>query len=153
MVSSLSLTSYVTVSILIIYMAKRMGFGERSIIPWLFLSVGVVIVSINHAVNILSDFGYDISSLLFLTQQDIVLMGSTLVFIGFGLVISDKIIETSMLRRRQDEVKKVMTKLKEKYMRREISEHDLRRIYPKLVERLAELEVKLEEKGAKRQTA
>lgn len=145
LVSSLSLTSYVIVSLLVILIAKKMKFQERNIIPWLFLSAGVIIVSLNHLVQILQELGYNVTNLLFISEQNVVILGSTLVFIGFGLIMNERILEVTYLKNKHEEIKKVMAKLKEKYLAREISEEDLKKIYPKLVEKLAELEVKMEQ--------
>lgn len=51
--------------------------------------------------------------------------------------------EISKLRKREEEIKSVITKLKDKYYRQEMSEEDLKNAYSGLLRELAEVEVKL----------
>ncbi len=142
--SPLSLTSYLLVSLILVYTARKMRVG-RSIFPWLFLSIGIVTVSLDHGVVILQLFGHHSGPLTeFIPYQHFAVLGSLLVYIGAVLIFVDRVVEISALKKEYGEVRRIIEKLKKKYVSREITYEEFKKIYPNLVERLTELEVKIE---------
>ena len=59
------------------------------------------------------------------------------------MVFYEKGGEIYNLRRREEEIKSVIGKLKDKYYQQELSEEDLKGAYSELLRELAEIEVKL----------
>lgn len=70
------------------------------------------------------------------------------IILGLILVLTQERRELLILRRRQDDIRALMEKLKEKFLRRQIMEEDVRKLYSTLQMELAEIELKLEKKKA-----
>ncbi|MBI2543115.1 MAG: hypothetical protein HYW24_02940 [Candidatus Aenigmarchaeota archaeon] len=70
-------------------------------------------------------------------------IGSAFLLIGVVWVFNGKSLDVSHLKKREEEIKSVIAKLKENYYQQELSEEDLKKAYSQLLRELAEIEVKL----------
>lgn len=81
----------------------------------------------------------------------LIMVASGAVFMAIGViwVFYEKGVELSNLKRRENEIKSIIAKLKEKYYQQELSEGELKNVYSELLRELAEIEVKIIHKKAK----
>jgi len=104
------------------------------------LALGINLIGLSHLFRIWLDAST--SPLIIIT----VAAGAVFLSTGVIWVFYEKGMEISNLRRREEEIKSVITRLKNKYYKQELSEEDLKSAYFGLIRELAEIEVKLSEK-------
>jgi uncharacterized membrane protein len=80
-------------------------------------------------------------------EMSLVGFGSLLLSIGVIWVFYEKGMEVQNLKRRENDIRGTIERLKEKYYRREISEEELESMHTDMLKELAEIEVKLSKKG------
>jgi len=73
-------------------------------------------------------------------------VGTVCAFVGVIMVFYERAYKLKAIESRYEEVKSMISNLKEKYYKQEISEEDLRFTHASLLKELAELEVKLKKK-------
>ncbi|MBI2084745.1 MAG: hypothetical protein HYT70_04015 [Candidatus Aenigmarchaeota archaeon] len=81
-----------------------------------------------------------------------VALGSVFLSIGVVWVFYEKNTEMAGLKRREEDIKSVIAKLKERYYQQELSEADLKTAYSELLKELAEIEVKMADEYQKGKT-
>ncbi len=79
-------------------------------------------------------------------EMSFVGVGSLLLSIGVIWVFYENGMEIQNLKRKEDDIRDAIEKLKEKYYRREISEEELESVHTSMLKELAEIEVKLTRK-------
>ena len=101
------------------------------------LALGVNLVGLSHLFRIVLDTN---TNLLILTT-----VGAGSFFMSTGLiwVFYEKRMEISRLKKREEEINSVISRLKDKYYQQGLSEEDLKASYSDLLRELAEIEVKL----------
>jgi len=115
---------------------------EKSVTAGVFLlSLGINLVGFSFLFRI----GSEPNISQFVTIS--ILSGSFAILVGGITLYYRKSIQISDLRKRHEEVKSIIKNMKDKYYKQEISEEDLKTVNTKLMEELAEIEVKLEEKS------
>ena len=73
------------------------------------------------------------------------LVGALLTFAGVVLTFRQKSAQIENLKKRHEELEAVISNLKDRYYKQEISEEDLRTVHSSLLKELAELEVKMKQ--------
>ena len=131
---SMGISSYV-----IFYFSQRTNPHEQVTFSIFILALGLTMIGLSHLFRVGSDSVHP-----FITIS--ALLGGTFTFFGFGLVSHQQSLKIINLKRRQEEVRAVITNLKEKYYKQEISEEDLKSMQSILIKELAELEVKMRDK-------
>lgn len=103
------------------------------------LALGINLIGLSHLFRIWLD--PPTSPIITLT------VASGAIFTATGVIWAfyEHGMEISTLKRRQEEIKSIIAKLKEKYYKQEISENELEDAYSNLLEELTEIEVKLRE--------
>lgn len=120
----------------IFYFSKMIN--QRGVSLNLFtLALGINLIGLSHLFRIWLDV--NTSALIIIT----VALGAILLSTGVIWVFYEKGTELSNLRRREGEIKSIITKLKEKYYQQELAEEDLKSAYSGLLRELAEIEVRL----------
>lgn len=117
---------------------------KRVSINMFSLAVGINLIGISHLFRMWLD--QDTSPVITTT----VAVGSTFTVIGIVWVFYENVIRTSNLKRRAAEIKAVISNLKDKYYRQEISEKELENTYSGLLKELAEIEVELGQAKSKK---
>ncbi len=108
------------------------------------LAVGVNLIGISHLFRMWLD--QDTSPVVTVT----VAAGSIFTVTGIVWVFYENVIRLSNLKRRSGEIKEVISNLKDKYYRQEISEKELEATYSGLLKELAEIEVELSQVKSKK---
>ncbi|MBI2547394.1 MAG: hypothetical protein HYW23_03025 [Candidatus Aenigmarchaeota archaeon] len=107
------------------------------------LALGINLIGLSHLFRIWLDPGT--SPIVLITVGT----GSVLLSSGVLTVFQQKNNEVSSLKKRQEEIKSIISKLKDKYYQQELSEEDLKSAYSELLKELAEIEVKMDSKEIK----
>lgn len=107
------------------------------------LALGTNLVGLSHLFRIVLDTN---TNPLILTT-----VGAGALFMSTGIiwVFYEKRTEISRLKKREEEINSIISKLKDKYYQQELSEADLKSAYSDLLRELAEIEVKLTPKDSK----
>lgn len=122
----------------IFYFGKAMNQTAKGVSFNLFtLALGINLIGLSHLFRIWLDAST--SPLIIIT----VATGAVFLSVGVIWVFYEKSVEISSLRRRHEEIKEVISNLKEKYYQQELSEEDLKNAYSGLLRELAEIEVKM----------
>ena len=121
----------------IFYFGKAMNMGKNVSLNLFTLALGVNLIGLSHLFRI----WLDVSTSPFI----VITVATGAVFLSTGViwVFHEKGRELYNLRRREEEIKSVIGKLKDKYYQQELSEEDLKGAYSELLRELAEIEVKL----------
>jgi hypothetical protein len=135
--------AYVIAAGFIIYIGRKINYEKKITLSWIVLATGFLFISVNLLIEVA---GLIIGS--YTTTKPVVwylinMLGSIFILIGFAMSLFEKIVDISILKKRKIEIRQIMDYLDEKYRKRELTEEDLRKIYSKMVEELAEVEVKL----------
>lgn len=129
---------------LIFYFSARIS-PQRQVSGSIFiLSLGLSLVGLSHLFRIGMEVALPVHIML-----SSLMGGILLTLAGVGILSYERFIEVANFRKRYEELIKIISNLKKKYYRQEISEEDLRAVYSSLLKELAELEVKLKETKAK----
>lgn len=123
-------------SVLIFFFGKTSTLTRRSIISNYILALGIAFIGLSHLLRV--EVETFLSTPIMITS----LVGGIFTLFG-AFVVSYDAYGIIKLKRKYEEIKLVISKLKNKYYRQEISEDDLRRSHADLLRELTELEVKL----------
>lgn len=127
-----------TVATYTIFYFGRMTNQSKSVSFNLFtLALGINLIGLSHLFRIWLDAST--SPLIIIT------VASGAVFLSAGViwVFYEKGMEISNLRKREEDIRAVISRLKDKYYQQELSEEDLKSAYSGLLRELAEIEVRL----------
>jgi hypothetical protein len=135
--------AYVIAAGFIIYIGRKINYEKKITLSWIVLATGFLFISVNLLIEVT---GLIIGS--YITTKPVIwylinMLGSIFILIGFAMSLFEKIVDISILKKRKIEIRQIMDYLDEKYRKRELTEEDLRKMYSKMVEELAEVEVKL----------
>jgi hypothetical protein len=113
---------------------------DKNINPSIFiLCLGINLIALSFLFRV----GNEINVNPFVTIS--ILGGAMAILVGGVFVYYRKISQISDLKKRYNEIQNVITNLKEKYYKQEISEDDLKSVHSEMLKELAELEVKMKE--------
>lgn len=121
----------------IFYFSRTMNQPKGVSLNLFTLALGINLIGLSHLFRIWLDVST--SPLIIITVAG----GTVFLAIGVIWVFYEKSMELSNLRRREGEIRSVITKLKDKYYQQELSEEDLKSAYSGLLRELAEIEVRL----------
>ena len=121
----------------IFYFGKMMNQARGVSFNFFTLALGTNLIGLSHLFRIWLDVST--SPLIIIT----VATGAVFLSVGVVWVFYEKGMEISNLRSREEEIKSVIGKLKDKYYQQELSEEDLKSAYSGLLRELAEIEVKV----------
>lgn len=129
-------------SFVLLFFARKIH-GRKFSISWIVLAIG----------NVLLGWSY----LMILTTEEFVLNAfhvelivAAMAFVIFGLfsVFREKSAEITSLRNRYNDLEESLDYLRTKFMKREISEEELKELHKDFMKEMAEIEVKLKRTGA-----
>jgi hypothetical protein len=127
-------------SYILFYFVQKVDPG-KGVTPSIFLlCFGINLIALSFLFRI----GREVNASQFVTFS--ILGGSLAILIGGIFVYYRKTVQIADLRRRQDEILKIIESLKKRYYKQEISEEDLKSVNTQLIKELTEIEVKLKEK-------
>ena len=131
---SLGFSSYV-----IFYFSRKFNIVKQVTVSTFILALGINLIGLSHLFRI----GIEVPGNVFIYISAIV--GALCTLIGFILMTFETQVENMKMKQRYEELKLIISNLKEKYYRQEISEDDLKALNTGLIRELAELEVKLKD--------
>ena len=123
---------------LIFYYAIK-NSPERISMGVFVLIIGFFLIGLSHLFRI----GIDIASTPILITNFI---GVFFILGGVSVVFFQATRHMEGLKKRHEEIKSIITVLKDKYYQQEVSEEELKPIYAQLLKELAEIEVRLKDK-------
>ena len=135
-----NLTAFIGLSIAtytIFYLGKMIHPNKGVGVNLLTLALGVNMIGLSHLFRIWLDVST--SPLVIIT----VATGTVFLSVGVIWVFYEKSIEMTNLRKREEQIKEVIARLKDKYYQQELSEEDLKSAYSSLLRELAEIEVRI----------
>ncbi|MBI2005247.1 MAG: hypothetical protein HYS80_00605 [Candidatus Aenigmarchaeota archaeon] len=126
-----------TATYTIFYFGKMMNPTKDVSFNLFTLALGVNLIGLSHLFRVWLD--PSTSPLIIITVST----GVVFLSIGTVWVFYEKGMEMSKLRKREEEIKSIIAKLKDKYYQQELSEKNLEGAYSALLKELAEIEVRL----------
>jgi len=131
------------IGIVLLVIGKYYSSMQKLTISWVLLAIGVVTAALRSLIDILIMSNSQLAQYIGVWNPIFGLMGSLLVVGGLISLSLEKTIETTTLRRRQQEIKLILDNLRQKYLKKEISEEDLKKLNADLKKEIAEIEVRL----------
>lgn len=131
----LSLSSYV-----MLYFSQKASIGKQVTSSVFTLAIGLNLIGLSSLFRIGIEYTLPVFNLV--TSS----LGTVFAFVGVIMVFYERSYKVGDIKKRYDEVKAVISNLKKKYYKQEISEEDLKSVHSSLLKELAELEVKLKKK-------
>lgn len=124
----------------IFYFGRSMSPTKGIGVNLFTLALGINLIGLSHLFRI----WLDVST----SPIILILVAISTVFLSTGViwVFYEKATEIRNLKRREKEINSIITKLKEKYYQKELSEEDLKVLYSNLMKELSEIDVRLTEK-------
>lgn len=121
----------------VFYFGRAINQGRGVSFNLFTLALGINLIGLSHLFRIWLDVAT--SPLIIIT------VAAGVVFLASGVIwfFYEKGAEISGLKRREEEIKAIITKLKDKYYQQELSEEELKSAYSGLLRELAEIEVRL----------
>jgi len=129
--------SLTVTALIILYIGKISNLSKQGSISTFILSLGIVLISFAHLLR------GDTETLLPRSVTSTSFAGSILTLFG-TVILSYEVYKKNRLIMKYNEIKAIISNLKEKYYKQEISEEDLKQSHADLLRELAGLEVKLE---------
>jgi len=136
--------SFIGLGVVILIIGKYYSYKRKLSVAWVLLSIGIIIsafrslfdiiVLANTDLGVITEVGSPVSGL-----------GSLVMIVGLASLLVEKTMESGSLLKRSEELKLVIEYLNQKYMKRQLTEEDLRKMTSELTKELAEIEVKLKE--------
>lgn len=134
--------SYSGLAVILLLLGKYTHPEKKITRVWIIFFLGIFSGAIYH----LADIGlFAVGAALYVQLVTGSLSGA-LVVIAMFLLKNDSIMNLELLRRRQEELKTMMEKIKNMYLRREISEKEMTDLRKDIIKGLVEVEVKMEKK-------
>lgn len=127
----------------VFYFSSKMSPGKKIGMNIFMLSLGINLIGLSHLFRL---WEAGVQSPFITTTLTV---GSIFTFFGIVTVFHEKTVEMTGLRKRQEEIKSIISALKEKYYQQEISEEELKSVHTSLLKELAEIEVKLKAQPSK----
>ena len=121
----------------VFYFSRLLEKGRGVSFSLFTLALGLNLMALSYLFRLWSELSS--TPVLLIT----VAAGSIFLTIGVVWVFYEKETEFSRLKKREEDIKSVISKLKEKYYQQELSEEALKAAYSELLKELAEIEVKL----------
>jgi hypothetical protein len=131
----LSMSAYV-----IFYLTKDLDPDKQVTTNVFMLAIGLNMIGLSHLFRVWSETA--LPSFIVVT----LFLGTTLTFGGIVTTFYEKKIHARALGRKSKEIREVMSYLKEKYYKQELSAEELKSLYSELLKELAETEVKMKNK-------
>ncbi len=132
----LSLSSYV-----MLYFSQKASLEKQVTSSVFTLAMGLNLIGLSSLFRIGTEYSLPVFNLVTAS------LGTVFAFAGVIMVFYERSYKVGDIKKRYDEVKAVISNLKEKYYKQEISEEDLKSVHSSLLKELAELEVKLKRKN------
>src|SRR3990170_6035011 len=122
----LTFSSFVFISAMLIYLGRSTHPNKKITLPWVSLSLGVLLFGLPYAleVTVFSERLSEVST--FIPSYFFILIGALMTFTSFTALYLQRVNEVSSLNKRQEEIRAIMERLKERYLKRELSEADLK---------------------------
>lgn len=131
----LSLSAYV-----IFYLTKGLDPDKQVTTNIFMLAIGLNLIGLSHLFRVWSEVALP----TFIVTT--LLLGTLMTFGGIVTTFYEKKIEARSLKRKSKEIKAVISFLKNKYYKQELSAEELKSLYAQLLKELAETEVKMRRK-------
>lgn len=141
--------SYAIIAAFLVYIGKSINYKGKVTLPWLILSAGLLFSSLNIMLEAVGETPGIIMSTKPVLWYLFSLIGGVCLLTGLAMTLLERILNINVLRARESEILDVMEYLKGRYYKKELSEEDLRKLHAKLLEELAEIEVKLKKSKKK----
>lgn len=136
--------AFVTVGIVLLYIGKTTHPEKKLSFPWVNLVFGTLLMGANYLVQAIFSTQISGDPTIAISSYLLIIGGAALSFTSFLILYVERSNEANILRERQNDLKEIMSRLRKKFLSREIPEEDIRKIDTDLVRELAEIEVKLE---------
>ena len=138
--------SFIGTGVVLLMVGRYYNLHTKLTSPWVFLSLGFMVVAFRSLFESLPDI-IGLGPYIPIIVPLVSIIGSTLIIISIGFILFQKRMEKTRLERRANEITLVLENLRQKYFSKEISEDDMHRMNAELEKELAEIEVRLKEKG------
>ncbi len=131
-------------SFVLLFFARKIH-GKKFSISWIVLAVGNVLLGWSYLIILTTIENFVLSAF------HIALIVASMAFIMIGMisVFSEKTAEITSLRNRYNDINEGLEYLRTKFMKREISEEELKELHKDFIREMTEIEVKLRKTGGK----
>ncbi len=141
--------AFVFLAAVLIYLGRSTDPKKKITMPWVNLSFGVLLTGVGYLVQAGRLLQYFTEDITIVSSYLLILVGALLIFASFSLLYTERTAELNNLKKRHDQIRKIMNRLKQKYFARELPEEDLKKMYSELIREMTEIEVKLGETKSK----
>jgi len=137
--------AFIFLSVVLLYLGRSTNPEKRITLPWIFMSLGVFLMGVPYLLEIAVFYEKITEITVFAPSYFFILVGAMMTFTSFAALYSQRVNDINSLKKREKELRLIMRGLKERYLKRELSETDLRKMYPDFIKELTEIEVRLKE--------
>ena len=145
LMSVATFATFVLLGGILIYLGRSTDPEKKIKLPWINLALGVVMSGAGFFLESTRLLQYLVEDTIILSAFLLIITGTVLTFISITILYTSRTTELSILRDREDHIKKIMKKLRDKYFARELEEDELKKMHADLVKEMAEIEVRLGE--------
>lgn len=136
--------AFVAIGGVMLYVGRTTHPEKKISFPWINLANGTFLIAVNYLIQAIFAPQTPIDSSVEISSYLLIVGGSALLFTSFVILYTERANETNVLKQRQDDLKEITTRLKKKYLSRELPEDELKKLDTDIVRELAEIEVKLD---------
>jgi hypothetical protein len=136
--------AFFVIGALQIYVGRSSGADKKITFPWVNMAFGTFLIGINYLIQAVFTSGSTENPTITISSYLLILGGAALSFTSFFILYTERANEAKNLRDREDDLKEITSRLKKKFLSRELPEDEMRKLDTDIVRELAEIEVKLE---------
>lgn len=136
-------SAFIAIGGMLLYLGRSTNPQKKITFPWINLAFGTFLIGLNYLVQTV--FATQISGdpIIAVSSYLLILGGTALAFTSFAILYVERSNEANSLRTRHEELKEITTRLRKKFLSRELPEEEMKRLDIDIVRELAEIEVKL----------
>lgn len=136
--------AFIAIGGMLLYLGRSTNPQKKITFPWINLAFGTFLIGLNYLVQTV--FATQISGdpIIAVSSYLLILGGAALAFTSFAILYVERSNEANSLRVRHEELKEITTRLRKKFLSRELPEEEMKRLDIDIVRELAEIEVKLD---------
>jgi len=142
--------AFFVIGALQIYVGRSSGAGNKIAFPWINMAFGTFLIGINYLIQAVFTSGTTENPTIAISSYLLILGGAALSFTSFFILYTERANEAKNLKDREEDLKEITSRLKKKFLSRELPEEEMRKLDTDIVRELAEIEVKLDKINKKR---
>lgn len=136
--------AFMVVGVLFLYIGRATSLERKLSLPWVNLFFGTSLIATNYLVQAIAFIRLSGDPVVTISSYLLVIGGAAMTFTSFLILYIDRANEANLLKKRQSELEEITKRLRNKFLKRELAEEELKKLDTDIVRELAEIEVKLD---------